>query len=124
MRDIRNYDCDIVCLQEVQQNHFDSFFNPEMTKKGYEGIYKMKTREAMGEDPKCVDGCAVFYKKDRFAVMEQYAIEFNEAAKGSFENSPGDWRSKLRRLSKGNVALVCVLEELRSDSLGRYRTSE
>ena len=51
--------------------------------------------------------------------MEQYAIEFNEAAKGSFENTPGNWQAKLRRLSKGNVALVCVLEELRSDGIGR-----
>eukprot|EP01083_Nonionella_stella_P090701 253415_1 len=122
LREIFRYDCDIVCLQEVQQNHFDDFFVPELAKKGYEGLYKRKTRDAVGDDPKCIDGCCIFYKKERFAVMEQYAIEFNEAAKGSFENMPGDWRSKLRRLSKGNVALVCVLEELRSEgNLGRNR---
>eukprot|EP01083_Nonionella_stella_P090700 253414_1 len=38
----------------------------------------------------------------------------------TFENMSDDRRSKLRRLSKGNVALVCVLEELQSEgNLGR-----
>eukprot|EP01083_Nonionella_stella_P246829 856483_1 len=97
-------------IKEVQHNNFDDFFVPELGKKVYKWLYKRTTYNVVGDDPNCIDGCCRFYKKERFAVMQQYAIEFNEAAaKRYFENMPGDWGSKLRRLSKGNVALVYVL---------------
>eukprot|EP01083_Nonionella_stella_P246831 856485_1 len=97
-------------IKEVQQNLFDDVFVPKLGKNVYEGLYKRTTCNAVGDDPKCIDGCCIVFKKERFTIMEQYAIKFNEAAaKRYFENMPGDWGSKLRRLSKGNVALVYVL---------------
>eukprot|EP00479_Gromia_sphaerica_P010633 TRINITY_DN494_c0_g1_i1.p1 TRINITY_DN494_c0_g1~~TRINITY_DN494_c0_g1_i1.p1 ORF type:complete len:217 (+),score=29.41 TRINITY_DN494_c0_g1_i1:498-1148(+) len=113
LREILTYNADIICLQEVQANHYDNFFLPELARHDYEGIFKKKTRDNQIERPRRVDGCAIFYKKERWAVMEQYAIEFNEAAKGHFENTLEE-ELKLKRLQKGNIALVCVLEEIRS----------
>jgi len=55
----------------VQTNHFENFFQPQMSKAGYEGLFKSKTRLENNDGPSVVDGCAIFYKRDRFALMEQ-----------------------------------------------------
>ena len=109
LRDILSHHADVICLQEVQSNHFETFFQPQLSKQGYDGIFKRKTRDAGNDSAgnQMIDGCATFYKRDRFALMEQYGIEFNEAARQHTAN-----RTQLRRLLKGNIALVLVLEEL------------
>jgi hypothetical protein len=109
LRDILAQHADVVTLQEVQANHFDSFFQPQLSKHGYDGIFKKKTRDAGNDSAgnQMIDGCATFYKRERFALMEQYGIEFNEAARQHTGN-----RTQLRRLLRGNIALVLVLEEL------------
>eukprot|EP00981_Chlorochromonas_danica_P006053 scaffold1264_cov149-Ochromonas_danica.AAC.3 len=40
---------DVVCLQEVQADHFENDVKPFMAKLGYDGIYKPKSREFMGQ---------------------------------------------------------------------------
>ncbi|KDO21160.1 hypothetical protein SPRG_12941 [Saprolegnia parasitica CBS 223.65] len=77
--ELQVYNADILCLQEVQADHYKNFFQPMMTDLGYEGLYLQKTRESMGLAGK-VDGCAMFYRKNRFYLKEQYSLEFNEAA--------------------------------------------
>jgi CCR4-NOT transcription complex subunit 6 len=39
---------DVVCLQEVQADHYESYLYPAMVKDGYEGLFKPKSRESMG----------------------------------------------------------------------------
>lgn len=46
---------EVTLSQEVQGDHFKSFLEPELRKLGYEGVYKQKTRESMGEEGK-MDG--------------------------------------------------------------------
>ena len=55
MSEILHYDPDILCLQEVQHDHFESFFNESLKKEGYDGIYKKRTGDKK-------DGCAIFFK--------------------------------------------------------------
>jgi hypothetical protein len=38
----------------------------------YDGIFKRKTRDGLNDDPNAIDGCATFYRRERFALMEQY----------------------------------------------------
>jgi len=137
LREILTLSADIICLQEVQNDHFEEFFLPNLSEKGYDGIFKGKTRGDIGggrEDPevscnKKMDGCAIFYKKDRFALMEQYHVEFNEAAKHMFKNYKTQFHSNsrakypklMKRLLKGNIALVLVLEEIPPPDNSRRR---
>jgi len=107
LREILNHNADIICLQEVQANHFEKFFHPELYKAGYDGVLKRKNRPAVGDDPGAIDGCATFYKRDRFALCEQYGIGFNDAARRDYPEG-----KSLQRLLKGNVALVIVLEDV------------
>eukprot|EP00742_Colponemidia_sp_Colp-10_P006180 GILJ01006616.1.p1 GENE.GILJ01006616.1~~GILJ01006616.1.p1 ORF type:complete len:551 (+),score=79.29 GILJ01006616.1:357-2009(+) len=103
LREIDTYGADLLCLQEVQADHFDDFWSPELTKRGYEGLFKQKQRES--GDGK-VDGCAVFFKRDKFVLLEKYAIDFNDAALAR----PNAKQTATQRLLKGNIAMVVVLE--------------
>jgi CCR4-NOT transcription complex subunit 6 len=55
-----------VCdFQEVETDQYNSFFYPELSRQGYEGIFSPKSRaRTMAErDRKYVDGCAIFFHK-------------------------------------------------------------
>jgi hypothetical protein len=52
---------------------------PRLAAAGFEGVYKCKTRESMGATGK-VDGCALLWRRSKFRLVEQYAVEFNEAS--------------------------------------------
>lgn len=54
--------------QEVQGDHYKKYFVPMMSELGYESWYLKKTRESMGLEGK-VDGCALFYKRNRCVCM-------------------------------------------------------
>ena len=41
---------DVICLQEVQADHYESWWRPQLARHGYSGTYSAKTKEAMGEN--------------------------------------------------------------------------
>lgn len=43
LREVVDCDADVLCLQEVQASHYDTFFTPQLSKLGFEGIYKKRT---------------------------------------------------------------------------------
>ncbi|CAM8888993.1 hypothetical protein QQ045_026003 [Rhodiola kirilowii] len=112
LREIVGYRADIVCLQEVQGDHFDEFFFPELDKHGYFGVFKRKTSEVFAGNPVTVDGCATFFRRERFSHVKKYEVEFNKAAQSLTEAVvPGAQKKlALNRLVKDNVALIVVLE--------------
>ncbi|KAF7029771.1 hypothetical protein CFC21_041443 [Triticum aestivum] len=75
---------DIICFQEV-----DKFtdLEQEMSTRGYSGIWKMRTGNA-------VDGCAIFWRTARFRLCYKEDIEFNKLG------------------LRDNVAQLCVLESV------------
>jgi len=138
LRELEVYDADIICLQEVQQDHFQQFLLPALSRQGYDGVYKAKTREAMGTQGK-IDGCATLFRRNKFTLIDTHDIEFNKAAyqmaaQGAFAqlsqareaaananprnqnigaaDAPNDAGSQrcLKRLCKDNVAHVLILE--------------
>eukprot|EP00735_Rhodelphis_limneticus_P004153 TRINITY_DN15709_c0_g1::TRINITY_DN15709_c0_g1_i1::g.18809::m.18809 TRINITY_DN15709_c0_g1::TRINITY_DN15709_c0_g1_i1::g.18809 ORF type:complete len:631 (+),score=61.65,sp/Q8W0Z9/CCR4A_ARATH/35.49/1e-103,Exo_endo_phos/PF03372.18/1.5e-23,Exo_endo_phos_2/PF14529.1/0.0031 TRINITY_DN15709_c0_g1_i1:71-1963(+) len=111
LREILSYHADIMCLQELQEDHFDNYFKSRLEEIGYEGVFKKKTREAMGKDGK-MDGCAIFYRKEKFALREVHEIEYNTAAARVLAAIDPNNQKLLQRLLKDNVAQVLVLEVL------------
>ncbi|ESQ48050.1 hypothetical protein EUTSA_v10020715mg [Eutrema salsugineum] len=90
---------DIICMQEVDK-YFDLF--SMMEKAGYAGSYKRRT----GDN---IDGCAMFWKADRFRVLERENIEFSRF--GMRDNvaqlSVLELRkSKSRKLLVGNIHVL------------------
>lgn len=61
-------------MQEVQSNHFHEFLMPELQKHGYTAVYKKKTTELYTANKFAIDGCATFFRKDRFALVKKYEV--------------------------------------------------
>ncbi|KAJ4883029.1 Carbon catabolite repressor protein 4-like protein 6 [Raphanus sativus] len=78
------WSADIMCLQEV-----DKFqdLEEDLRHRGYSGIWKMRTGNA-------VDGCAIFWRSNRFKLVHEESIQFNQLG------------------LRDNVAQICVLEAL------------
>ena len=115
LRELLSHEADILCLQEVQSDHFEDFFQPEMSRRGYSAVYKKKTGEIYTGTGSgyAIDGCATFFRRDRFSLVKKYEVEFNKAALALSEGVPPEKRkAALNRLLKDNVALIAVLEAL------------
>uniref|UniRef100_A0A5B7B6Q0 poly(A)-specific ribonuclease n=1 Tax=Davidia involucrata TaxID=16924 RepID=A0A5B7B6Q0_DAVIN len=112
LREIVGYRADIVCLQEVQSDHFEKFFAPELDKHGYQALFKRKTAEVFSGNIHTIDGCATFFRRDRFSHVKKYEVEFNKAAQSLTDALVPSAQKKtaLSRLVKDNVALIVVLE--------------
>mmetsp|Transcript_41030 Transcript_41030/g.66015 ORF Transcript_41030/g.66015 Transcript_41030/m.66015 type:complete len:446 (-) Transcript_41030:763-2100(-) len=80
---------DIVCLQEMDDKHFASFFQPRMSQLGYSGKYKKRTGDKH-------DGCAIFVRDSVFCMIEHMEVEYK--------------CSDHELMDRDNVALVVVLE--------------
>lgn len=94
LKEILQCDAEIVCLQEVQHNHFCNFFEPELAKLGYEGVFQEKQRRCYLPT---VDGCATFYKLNQFDLIESWWINLSDFAQG------------FPRFQKDNIALNLIL---------------
>ncbi|KAH1080510.1 hypothetical protein J1N35_020271 [Gossypium stocksii] len=97
--EIMRWNPDIICMQEVDK-YLD--LRNTMEKAGYVGSYKRRT----GDN---VDGCATFWKPDKFRLLERESIEFkgfglrdNVAQLSVFEMC----RVESRRLVVGNIHVL------------------
>ncbi|KAM3209240.1 hypothetical protein ACQJBY_063742 [Aegilops geniculata] len=68
IHEIRHWDSDLVCLQEVDRIREIA---AEMKNKGYECSFKGRTGDAK-------DGCATFWKSERLRLLEEDSIDFSE----------------------------------------------
>lgn len=78
---------DILCLQEVEEEHIPTFYN-RLELIGYNSIYKQRTGDH-------VDGCAIYFKPNVFKLEEESTVEFRQ---------PG-----VRVLDRDNVGIVLKL---------------
>ncbi|KAM4075121.1 hypothetical protein ACJW30_10G145400 [Castanea mollissima] len=121
LEEIIKYDADILCLQEVQCDHFENFFEPELKKLGYSVMYKKKTGAGLftAESEKSTNhGCATFYHSKLFKEIIKYELEFDKEA-SSVVNALEPrirFEGSHHLTSKDNVALVVVLESLQNGS--------
>lgn len=107
---------DILCLQEVQADHYENHLKPFLQELGYDGMFKQKSRESMGQYGK-VDGCATFWRQSKFVLTENYVVDFNESATQTALNmglDENECRKYINRLSKDNIAQVLLFEVINS----------
>ncbi|XP_067097164.1 protein angel homolog 2 isoform X1 [Osmerus mordax] len=88
LRELQLYDADILCLQEVQHNHYEEQIRPALQARGYWCEYKRRT----GGKP---DGCAVAFKRDSFSLLSRHAVEY--------------LRPGVSLLDRDNVGLILLL---------------
>ncbi|KAK9451759.1 Endonuclease/exonuclease/phosphatase [Limtongia smithiae] len=117
-QEIESYDADILCLQEVDTQTYEEFFQP-MLEKDYESHHWLKTRaKTMGDrERRKVDGCAIFFKKSVFRLLDKHSVEFNQLAlqmlcpKESMSKYPDIYN---RVATRDNIAVVCFLEHIKT----------
>ncbi|PIA55177.1 hypothetical protein AQUCO_00800127v1 [Aquilegia coerulea] len=74
LREIITYEADIICLQELQDNHFDHYFKLELAKLGYCAKYKAKLHSVHTCDGDVRDGCATFFRENRFREVQEHEV--------------------------------------------------
>lgn len=114
-KEVLNYNTDIVCMQEVETKTFQEFWLPVMTANGYKGYFFSKTRsKTMSEtDSKKVDGCATFFKNDKFSLIHKQNFEYNSVCMGSdkYKKTKDLFN---RFMNKDNIALISYLQHKES----------
>jgi len=104
---------DIITLQEVQKDAYDDWFKPQLAEAGYEGIYQQKKREPIFHRGKYVaEGCATFYKTTRFKRVDKHVIDYDKLSSNELRANCEEDQNGLQRLSKGNIAVAVILEDL------------
>ncbi|KAE9419495.1 hypothetical protein Angca_004330, partial [Angiostrongylus cantonensis] len=68
-KELLRLNADVFGLQEVQCDHFDSYFKPSMSKAGYATYYKPQTGMTG-------DGCAVLVRKSKLEVVNYRVVEY------------------------------------------------
>lgn len=88
LQEIQQHDADVLCLQEVQQDHYETQLKPALQELGYQCVYKKRT----GDKP---EGCALVFKSSRLSLVSAHPLEYLR---------PGD-----ALLDRDNVGLVLLL---------------
>lgn len=111
VKEIRQLGSDMVCLQEVGMQQYDEFFAPLMHTYGYAGVYYAKSRvkTMRDEEKRRVDGCAVFYKRAKFHLVDKYVIEYGTAClqRNDFRSSEDVYN---RVMPRDQVGVICCFE--------------
>ncbi|CAI9096076.1 OLC1v1032147C1 [Oldenlandia corymbosa var. corymbosa] len=113
LKEILSYEADILCLQEVQSDHYQAFFEPELARFGYLSVYKGKGEETCKGKECIVDGCATFFRRDMFKLVRTYEVEYKKMAAPMISRLNSEQRDPAKsRLEKDNIASVVILEEI------------
>ncbi|XP_030051906.1 protein angel homolog 2 [Microcaecilia unicolor] len=89
LRELKELDADVLCLQEVQEDHYRTQIKPSLESLGYQCEYKMRT----GRKP---DGCAICFKLCKFTLLSSNPVEF--------------YRHDIPLLDRDNIGLVLLLQ--------------
>lgn len=72
LRDLKNRNADIICLQEIDAETFNEEFRGKLAIDDYKGVFWQKSRaQTMNErEAKLVDGCATFWKNNKYVFVK------------------------------------------------------
>ncbi|XP_028994214.1 protein angel homolog 1 [Betta splendens] len=89
VKEIQKWAPDILCLQEVQENHYNEHLHPVFAQMGYTCVYKRRTGTK-------TDGCAVCYRSSCFCAVSLAQLEF--------------FKPETELLDRHNVGIVLLLQ--------------
>ncbi len=117
LQEVMSYSADICCLQEIDQEQYEDYFLHHLSQQEYEGVFypKSRARTMRDEEKRRVDGCAIFYKSNKYQLIEKQLVEFNQIAlqRPDFKKSEDMYN---RVMTKDNIAVIALLENKLSGS--------
>jgi CCR4-NOT transcription complex subunit 6 len=96
MKEITTYSPDVLFLQEV--DHYRDFFEPNLARLGYKGLYTKRPGLRL-------DGCAVFYKVNKFDLVSSSFVEYNDLTRSNKFNA-----TTRAHMKRDNVAIIATLQ--------------
>ncbi|XP_031703556.1 protein angel homolog 1 isoform X2 [Anarrhichthys ocellatus] len=91
LEEIQKWEPDILCLQEVQEDHYNELLHPVLSHMGYTCVFKRRTGTK-------TDGCATCYRSGCFSEVSVTALEF--------------FRPDVGLLDRHNVGIVLLLRPM------------
>ncbi|TKY84717.1 hypothetical protein EX895_005797 [Sporisorium graminicola] len=117
LQEVMSYSADICCLQEVGVEQYEDYFLHHLSQQEYEGVFypKSRARTMRDEEKRRVDGCAIFFKSNKWQLIEKQLVEFNQIAlqRPDLKNSEDMYN---RVMTKDNIAVIALLENRLSGS--------
>ncbi|XP_065670642.1 CCR4-NOT transcription complex subunit 6 [Hydra vulgaris] len=112
LKEILQFNADILSLQEVETEQYWNFFLPELKKNGYDGIFNPKSRAKTmpEEERRFVDGCAVFWQNTKFTLIKEHLVEFNQLAAAHAEGAD-DMVNRV--MQRDNICVMALLEMIK-----------
>lgn len=108
---ILSYNVDILALQEVETQLYTDFYKPQLESRlEYESLFLPRGRGQSHGERRPTHGCATFWKKGKFKLIENTNLDF-------FQKIITDRRFSTnqdmmnRNMCKDNVSLITVLEK-------------
>ncbi|XP_075705699.1 protein angel homolog 1 isoform X2 [Rhinoderma darwinii] len=89
LQELQHWEADILCLQEVQDDHYREQVQPRLSALGYSCHYKRRTGRKS-------DGCCTCFKAQSFALLAERQVEF--------------FRPAVDVLNRDNVGLALLLQ--------------
>lgn len=117
LHSIVSYNVDILALQEIETYSYLEYYKDQLgLRLDYDGVFYPRGRSLSLSDKRTVDGCATFWKRGKYKLVEQVNIDF-------FQKIATDIRFSLnqdilnRNARKDNIALITVLEKSESTQI-------
>lgn len=106
---------DIMCLQEIDTESFSEFFSPRLAHKDYKGLFwpKNRARTMREDEAKAVDGCAMFFKKKKFVLLDKQLIDLPGIAIKR-PDMKGEHDIFNRYMPRDNIGVVAFFEDRKS----------
>lgn len=104
-QEIEECNADIICLQEMGEATYNSFFVPMMKPVGYHTFYAGKTGSTH-------EGCAVFIRNDAFEVVDDHTIDLAMTVKHSPDPTIKALLSEFPEIAKGFDKIPSVAQLL------------
>lgn len=115
MAEIKHYDSDVICLQEIDQENYHNYFKTNLGDVDYKSVFYPKGR-AHGmpeEEAKAVDGCATFVKGSKYILLDKEVIRFGQTAVHR-PDAKGQDDIYNRLWQKDNIAVIVFVENRKS----------
>ena len=111
LNEIRTYDADFVCLQEVDMESYNEFFRKELATQHYKGVFypKSRARTMTDREARLVDGCAIFFKGQKYILLDKQFIDFANKAINR-PDMKGEHDIFNRVMPKDHIAVVSLFE--------------
>ena len=109
--ELRTRQADVMTLQEVDTENFHEYFAPNLAHFNYKGVFapKGRARTMSDKEAKSVDGCATFWKADKFIMLDKFILNYSNDAI-SRPDMKGDHDVYNRVMPKDHIALFVFLE--------------